>query len=640
MTLRDTGWTRSPALAAGPLSPVRSASRAIPLLIALVTCAVFTPSLWNGFVDYDDNRNFVDNPHYRGLGWAQLRWMFTTAKFGHWIPLTWMTLGLDYLLWGMNPLGYHLSSLLLPAANSAAFYLVILRLLRVGAPELSDGTYRLAAATGALVFAVHPLRVESVAWVTERRDVLSGLFYLLTILCYLQMSEAEGAPRRRWLMASVGCYVLALLSKSIVMTLPFVLILLDVYPLRRLGPSWRAWTSREARGIWAEKLPYLVLAIASASVTVGTLRAHALLTPVDAFPPSARIAAACYSLTFYLWKSICPVGLIAVYELPAEVDVWRPPFLFSALAVVALAVGCWALRRRWPWGLAAAGAYLVTLAPVSGLATWSEAARQVVADRYSYLSCLPWAVLVGGAICAIMRAASTRTLPSGYVRLTVGAAAVWIAALAMLSSSQVRIWRDTETLWRHALDIDPSCALCHSQLGAALGNRDLMAAALGHFERAVALRPGEPIFQGNLGLALLRSSRPTDAMTRFELVLARRPEDVDARNRLGVALIRQGKLLEATVELERVIQLNPDHTDALTNLGIALTALGRAGESVPVLERAVRLRPDAPLPRWWLGRAYLALGRPAAAAEEIEILRRLDPVAADQLLTITSATTD
>src|SRR2546426_4295088 len=208
-----------------------------PLLVVLFTLTAFLPTLQNQFVNWDDHENFLDNPHYRGLGWTHLRWMWTT-HLGHYIPLTWMTLGLDYLLWGMNPFGYHLTSLLLHAANAVVFFFVVRRILTLALPSPAERGHALTVSAGfaALVFAIHPLRVESVAWATERRDVLSGLFYLLTILLYLRASE-RGERGRGWYWGTVGLFACALLSKAVAVSVPVVLLILDVYPLRRLGGS-------------------------------------------------------------------------------------------------------------------------------------------------------------------------------------------------------------------------------------------------------------------------------------------------------------------------------------------------------------------------------------------------------------------
>src|SRR5207247_4427875 len=240
----------------------------IPLALALVTFAVFSPALSNNFVDWDDQINLTGNEEYRGLGTAQLKYFFTTVLMGHYIPLTWLTFGLDYVQWGMNPTGYHLTSLLLYAANAAVLYLVSLRLL-ARATTLAGLPLRLGAVAATLFFALHPLRAESVAWVTERRDVLSGLFYLLAILAYLQACElrVEGTTgRRKWYWASVGCFGLALFSKSMAVSLLAVFVVLDVYPLRRLGWGSGRWLGSEAGKVWAEKIPYVLIAAAASLI--------------------------------------------------------------------------------------------------------------------------------------------------------------------------------------------------------------------------------------------------------------------------------------------------------------------------------------------------------------------------------------
>src|SRR5437773_1918820 len=239
----------------------------VPVLIALVTVAAFLPALQNQFVSWDDDENFLDNPHYRGLGWSPLRWMWTTHQ-SHYITLTWMTLGLDYLLWGMNPFGYHLTSLLLHAANAVLFFFVVRRLLTRALPSSSERGHALTVSAGvaALVFAIHPLRVESVAWVTERRDVLSGLFYLLTLLVYLRACE-RGERGRGWYWLSVAAFVCALLSKSMVVNLPIVLLILDVYPLRRLGGAV-GWWSEPARRVCVVTFPTGLLAAAAMAIAL------------------------------------------------------------------------------------------------------------------------------------------------------------------------------------------------------------------------------------------------------------------------------------------------------------------------------------------------------------------------------------
>lgn len=576
--------------------------RITPIAIAAITVAVFAPALWYGFVQWDDDRNLLTNLHYRGLGWAQLRWAFTSAVMGHWIPMTWLTFGLDHALWGMDAFGYHLSNIVLHAANAVLFYLLALRLLARSLATAGKGPLTLGAAAAALFFAVHPLRVESVAWITERRDVLSAFFCLLTVLAYLRMCEADGRARRHWLLVSLGTYALGLLSKSLIMSLPFVLLVLDVYPLRRAQGRWR--------DVLLEKLPYLALAIVAAVVSVSVVIAKVGLTPTSAFPPGARIAMALYSLSFYVWKTLVPVDLSPMYELPARVELSSPRFLGAALVALGLTLGLVLLRQRWPAGLAVWLVYGLTLAPVSGIV---HNGPQLVADRYSYLSCLGLAVLLGAGVAAVVAGrldAGQRARAALFVVV-----AAWVAGLVGLTQAQLPIWRDAEGIWRRAVEIDPDCAFCHGQWGALAGNRDDLTTAIAHFDRMVALRPERARDRGNLGLALLKAGRPAEAAPQFARVLAEEPNDAETRYRFGLALAQQGKIAEASGEFSRAVADSPRHVAALTNLGISLIDLGRPVDAVAYLERAVTLDPAAAAARAALGHARSAtVARPRRRA--------------------------
>ncbi|MGH7345329.1 MAG: tetratricopeptide repeat protein [Candidatus Rokuibacteriota bacterium] len=504
---------------------------------------MFSPALQYGFILWDDDRNLLTNPSYRGLGWAQIRWAFTSAVMGHWIPVTWLTFGVDHALWGMNAFGYHLTNILLHAANAALFYLLALRLLRVGSSTASARATTLAAVAAALLFAVHPLRVESVAWVTERRDVLSALFYLLTVLTYLKACATDGAPRRRWLLASLAAYALGLLSKSLIMSLPLVLLVLDVYPLRRAHGHWRR--------VLVEKIPYLALALAAAVVSVLVVIAKVGLTSSSAYPPTARAAMALHSLVFYLWKTLVPLRLSPMYELPATVELTSPRFLAAALVTIGLTVALILARRSWPAALAVWLVYGLTLAPVSGIV---HNGPQLVADRYSYLSCLGIALLIGAGVAGAASSAS-------FGRPVRAAAAIaglsWLVGLTALTVAQLPVWRDAEEVWRRGLEVDPDCAFCHGQWGAILGNRGELGPAIAHFERVVALRPGNLRHRSNLGLALLKAGRPSEAAAQFERVLAREVTDAETRTRLGLALAAQGKVEEARRAFERASRDSP-----------------------------------------------------------------------------------
>src|SRR5256712_4916466 len=359
--------------------PQRRGSWLVPVLIALVTFAAFLPTLQNQFVTWDDATNFLENAHYRGLAWTHTRWICTTL-LGHYIPLTWMTFGLDYLLWGLNPVGYHLTSLLLHAANAVVFFVVVRRILTRALPSPSERGHALAVSAGfaALVFAIHPLRVESVAWVTERRDVFSGLFYLLTILVYLRACK-QGARGRGWYWLSVAAFVGALLSKSMVVNLPVVLLILDVYPLRRLGGTI-GWWSEEARRVYVEKIPFVLLAAAaSAMAVIAQLSARAAV-PLAHLSVPGRLAVSAYGLSFYLWKMAVPVNLSPLYEAPRTLNFGATPFLLSYGLVLTITAFVLALRRRVPGLPAAWLAYIVILLPGLGIV---QSGPQIAADSHT-----------------------------------------------------------------------------------------------------------------------------------------------------------------------------------------------------------------------------------------------------------------
>ena len=372
----------------------RAAGRAqdwgIAVLIVGAVLISFFPTLNNGFVDWDDTGMFTENFKYRGFSLAHVSWMFTTFHYGHYHPLTWLTLGLDYQLWGMNPKGYHLTSLLFHAASGVACYFLITAL--VGRqPAFSRFAqslgFRLCCASGALFFALHPLRVESVAWATERRDVVSGLFYILTLLAYVRMSEKDSMRRRRWLVLALFFFTCSFLSKAWAITLPVVLLVLDVYPLRRIGAGEQFAAS--CQKVLLEKIPFVLIAVVFA--WIAWLAQERWSIRAESFGVVQRLMSAAYSLCFYPLKTAVPVGLSPLYVLDPVFIATKPKYVLTALAVPAIAVVLVLMRRRWPWALAAGVCYAIIVSPVLGLA---QSGEQIAADRYAYLSCLPFAILI------------------------------------------------------------------------------------------------------------------------------------------------------------------------------------------------------------------------------------------------------
>jgi len=624
---RPTWHSLAPTLSPLTVRAVRTG--AVPMALAVVTFLVFSPALMNGFVEWDDQVNLTENPEFRGLGKAQLTYFFTTVLMGHYIPLTWLTFGLDYIVWGMNPTGYHLSNLIIYAANTAVLYFVALRLL-AKSTTLAGATLRLGAIAATLFFVLHPLRAESVAWVTERRDVLSGFFFLLTILTYLRMADASGT-RRRWLLAgAVGCYFLALASKASVMVLPAMLILLDVYPLRRLGGRPREWVSAAARAVWIEKIPFVILGIGGAAVTYYAQNASTFITSLERYPLTARIAMMFYSLWFYASKTLVPQGLSPLYELPAKVDLFHWRFFLPALAVSALTAALVALRRRWPAGLTVWACYAIGLGPVIGIV---HSGHQLTNDRYSYLPGFGLALLFGGVAGAVAQAAAAGTIRASVARAAAVVGVVWLAGLSVLTFYQVQVWRDTDTLWRFALEAEPDCSICHGNLGVYLSNKDkgislgnkvYISLAREHLELTLKLRPDQTKAHLHLGYIFVASGDFPRALEAYTTYLKGYPNDPDGLSNIGATLLNLHRTKDALGYLERALRIKPTHAGANTNLGFAVLELGRPAEAIERFRRAIRLKPEMPQPWAGLVRANLELGQPVAARTAHGILGMLD----------------
>jgi hypothetical protein len=552
-----------------------------PLLVILATFVVFLPALSNEFVDWDDEQMFLENPYYRGFSLAHLRWMWTATHMGHYIPLTWMTLGLDYLLWGMDPTGYHLTNVLLHTANALLVYFIALRLLTLtlSTSRIEPWGLRIGAGCAALLFGVHPLRVESVAWATERRDVLCGVFYLLAVHLYLRYWErrlARDRYERRWYAGSVACHAAALLSKSMAVTLPVLLLLLDVYPLRRLDPGAGGWFGRERRQVWAEKLPFAVL---SAGAGIGALIAlgsfgSSRARSLTELGVGGRAAVSAYSLAFYLGKTVWPVDLGPLYEFPPRVSALARPFLIAELFTLAACLVVILSRRQWPALAAVWAAYIAILLPVVGII---HNGPQLVADRYTYLSCLGWAVLAGAAVAAMW---GTRGEWGGRLRRASTGALVAsvVATLGFLTWGQAQVWRDSETLWTQALSASPS-AQAHNHLGVTFaldGRRD---EAVWQFMEALRMWPAFPEAHISLGAVLASEGRLPEAVAHYEIALRINPRLAKAHNNMGEALAGQGSPEVAIEHFRRALVIDPGFTEAQRNLDRVLRGQGLSSSS-------------------------------------------------------------
>ncbi|MCP4593761.1 MAG: tetratricopeptide repeat protein [bacterium] len=564
----------------------------IVLVVAAATLTAFFPVLHAEFVNWDDDHNVVNNPHIRGLGWAELGWMFTAVHAGHYQPLTWVSLAVDYQLWGLErPGGFHLTSLMIHAFTAVAVYFLARQLLlqAFGGGSLGQSTawpahVEVAAGISALLFAVHPLRVESVAWVTERRDVLGGLFFVLSLYAYVRAvrMSPSGHPHTGWYAAAIGLCGLSLLCKAHAVTLVGVLVLLDVFPLRRFGHHrWRPLVG---------KLPFLLLSVAFSLRAFQAQDKAGAMYSLDQYDFVARVSQALYAHAFYLSKLVIPVSLGPLYELP-ERDVLVGSLcwigLLSVLATVG--VGLW-LRRRFGWFLLAWGWYVVVLLPVSG---FFQSGSQLTADRYTYLSCIGWTIALG----ALAGGAIVRGRSAWVFRLVVSVAVVVIVGFGALTWRQAGVWRDSVTLWQRGIAVSPDSAIAHTNLGDALMHTQEAdpEAALECYERALALDPRDAKAHNGMAAAALAQDQPDRALQHLQTAVLLDPQYAHAHFNLGYILTGYSRFEEALIHYRAAARLAPKFSDAAAKLADLLIELGRHAEAVEVLRSALTHLP---------GRAY------------------------------------
>lgn len=563
----------------------------VPLAIAAITVVVFLPVLGADFVAYDDPENFLQNQHYRGLGWTQLRWMWTTTHLGHYVPLSWMTLGLDYLLWGMNPAGYHAVNLLLHVANAVMLYFVSRRVFRLAGIERAGNGFAAVApaAFAALVFGIHPLRVESVAWITERRDMVALAFSLGSVLCYLRSQDA-GSRSRRWYWLSVALFVCALLSKATAVMLPATLLVLDVYPLRRIGGA-AGWASPSARQATRELIPFGAASLLAGLGSMFALRPGVQLGVTD------KVAVSAYSLGFYVWKTVLPTHLAPLYERRPPIPILSPVFIACYGVAILFVAAAWIWRRRFPGITAAFVAFTAAIFPLLGFV---QNGPQIAADRYTYHAAPALAVVLGAAVAVFGR------------RAVLAAAACVLGFLGFLTNRQTRVWKNSESLWQRVLQFDSVSYLANNNLGVVLAEQGKSDEAIARYRLSIRTRPSFMYSHNNLGFELAQRGELAAAIEEYRAALAIDPGYVDAEVNWGNALLQLRRFDEAVTHYAAAARLDPARAAVHFNWGVALREKGDVLGAIGQYERALTLDPDFVDARRELADAISALGQARA----------------------------
>jgi tetratricopeptide (TPR) repeat protein len=532
------------------------------LALILLTLAAYAPVRGNDFVNYDDDLYVTRNGMVvRGLTPSSVAWAFTSTSRSNWHPLTWLSHMLDCQLFGLDPAGHHATSVLLHLIN----VVLLLTLLHAA----TGAFWRSLVVAG--LFALHPLNVESVAWIAERKNVLSTVFAWWVVLAYGAWVRRPSPMRYALVMLAL---VLGLMAKPMLVTWPFVLLLWDVWPLGRfsLAAPDRAAALRLVR----EKVPLFLVAFASAAVTFVVQRRGGAIS--DDVPPLWRLLNAVVGYGEYLTKTLWPVHLAVLYPHPGTTLSWTK-VLVSAIGLLALTAAVIRGRRRHPAAAVGWAFYVGTLVPVIGLV---QVGGQAIADRYAYIP------LVGVFIAAVWTLDEALRLPRA---LRAGGVATLFIVLAALTHREVGYWRDTLTLFERALAVTERNHIAHNIVGVELMHTDLPA-ALRHLQTTAELGPTYGIGRINLGVALTAAGRGQEAIPHFEAALASNPRSAAAHAGVGLALSDVGRLDEAIVHLEQAIQLDPASFESLNNLGVAYAKTGRFDFAAHYFEQALVLDPS------------------------------------------------
>jgi tetratricopeptide (TPR) repeat protein len=612
------------------------------IVLAIAILAVFWQVKDHDFINLDDNLYITENPHVQaGLTIENVKWAFTTTHAPYWHPLTWLSHMLDIRLFGLKAGGHHAVNVLFHIANTLLLFLILGRMTKA----------RWQSAFVAALFALHPLHVESVAWVAERKDVLSTLFWMLTMWAYAYYRESPGY--RRYLLVIVA-FTLGLMSKPMLVTLPFVLLLLDFWPLGRLRPAKDAgkesrhtarpedpvrkkrkgavvpvvkaadWEERPIsplrwtvlRPLLLEKAPLLVLAALSSVITI--INQQKVMASLQALPVDARIANALVSYVKYLGMMVWPIDLAVFYPHPHNQPVWLVLGAALALAVVTFLV----IRKanRFPYLCIGWLWYLGTLVPVIGL---FQAGPQEMADRFTYVPMIGVLIMVAWGIPDSLRNWGHRKIVLGAV------AGITILTCAGLTRGQVQLWRDSITLFAHTLKVTTGNYITHNNMGTALSDQGKIEEAITHYRSALRIAPRYAKAWNNLGIAYEASDRSAKAIEVYQEALRLDPNDAETWSNLGSAYGKSGQSAKAIEAIEQALRIDPTYDEAWNNLGNAYGRNGETAKAIEALQKAIRINPRQT--RAWnnLGIAYAESGRTAEAIEAFQRSLGIKPGQAD-----------
>jgi len=546
--------------------------RALWVSLALIAVSVFiyAPVRNHAFLAWDDTEYVSNNRHVMaGPTWNGIRWAFTTGHMANWHPLTWLSHMLDARLFGSDAGLHHCTNALFHILNA----LLLFALLQ----EMTGSLGR--SAFVAALFAAHPLHVESVAWLSERKDVLSTFLALLALLAYVGYTRRP--TWKRYLMVAVF-FALGLMSKPMLVTLPFAMMLLDYWPLRRvtLEAGAAGKPLRAMARLTYEKLPLFALVLVSCIVTFIAQQRAGAVGGLDKIPLGLRASNALVSYAAYIGKTLWPAHLAALYPIFALA---KAQVVGSGLMLAAISAGAILGARRWPYLPVGWLWYLGTLLPVIGLV---QVGSQSMADRYTYIPSIGLFVIASwGAWDLLTRLPYRKTLVPA-------AAAIIIAACAITARAQVHHWKDSTTLWTHALTVNNRNDIAHNLLGEEFAKKGKLQEAIAQYTEALQINGNNAEANNNIGLALAETGKTAEALAHYQKALSLKPAFVDAHYNLAITLTNLGKIKEAIAEYSEALRLNREFVNAYVNLGVVMAQQGKPDEALRYFQEALRLQPN------------------------------------------------
>jgi Flp pilus assembly protein TadD len=567
------------------------------IVLVLATFAIYFQIGAFEFKNYDTDIYVYENNRVRaGLNWHNFRWALTTTYFGNWLPLTWLSHMLDVQLYGLDAKSHYLTNLMFHMANTLLLFWVFRR--------MGGGGWR--SCLVAALFALHPLHVESVAWIAERKDVLCTFWGLLTLWCYIGYAQRPQIGRY---VAVFLFFILGLMSKPMLVTLPFVMLLLDYWPLKRMQWDGAGQDNNTAKLIGArlflvvEKIPLFIASAASCIVTFYAQKASGAVGSLAALPMHDRIANALFSYVRYIAKMLWPTNLAVIYPYPEDFPLW----MVSAACLLIAAVTYLALKhaKTRPWLLVGWLWYLGTLVPVIGLV---QVGHQAMADRYTYIPSIGLFIIIAWG--ASQLAARWRY---GKTVLTIMALSA-VCCLSLVTRTQLRHWENSVTLFRHTIEVTKKNTAAHNNLGNALLEKADAQIAIKHFATVLALNPKNAKAQNNLGNAFMKIERVDEAIGHYLESIELAPAVARTHNNLAVALYRQKQMAESIRHFLTALRLKPDYAEAYNNLGAAYRRTGQGERAARSYLKAIELRPDFAEAYNNLGILLLHQGKPKTAS--------------------------